>query len=187
NSGSAVNNVKAGKQFARTARAVLARDMSAADSRNWFTLDDMLEVAEAFGICGVFHSDRSHWRLVLGVNVHETLKVYDPLYKKEGSHVYYYKPPTDAVSMPSRDLQRIFRIDGSELFRSESHRLDLLRKKGYALNLPANFRNERLQGDGHNCGPLVLYAAMVGNKYTPQFGGKADFVKLKQLSGIDIV
>jgi len=186
-SGSDVNNVEAGRQFANTARAVLARDMTATDSADWFSLDDMLDVAETFGISGAFNSDHSHWRLILKINDDGTMRVYDPLYSQDGSHIYDYTPPTDAVSMPSRDLQRNYDIEGSELFKPESHRLDLLKQKGYTLNLPANFRDEGLQDDGHNCGPLALYAAMVGNKYTPQFKDKADFAKLKQASGIDIV
>ncbi|HLC97275.1 MAG TPA: hypothetical protein VJC21_00630 [Candidatus Nanoarchaeia archaeon] len=182
-----INNVEAGRQFAKTARAVLARDIEKADSTNWFTLEDMLTIAERFGISGVFNSDGLHWRLVLNINEDSTLKVYDPLYSRKGRQIYDYLPPVDSVSMPSRDLQKQFQIRGGTLFSSEAERLVLLRQKGYALKLPGNFAMERLQDDGYNCGPLVVYAALVGDKYTPHFSSVAKFLEVKQASGIDII
>ena len=183
----AINNIEGGRQFAKAARAVLEKDLSATDSTHWFTLEDMLEVADKFNIFGVFNSDYNHWRLVLKINEDGSLRVYDPLYDQDGNHVYDYKPPESSVSMLSRALQKHLQIDGADLFKPEKDRLEMLKEKGYELQLPENFRNESLQDDGHNCGPLALYAALVANKYTPDFRDKADFAELRAVSGIEII
>lgn len=177
-----IDNSEAGRQFAILARAVAGKNETA-----WFSLDDMLNVADNFGICGVFNSDMGHWRLVLKVNDEDTVKVYDPLDNPNGGQIYDYDSMVNkATSMPSRPLQRILEMGQKELLGRESLRLSSLRNKGYSLSLPERFNQEKLQKNGSDCGPLVLYAALVGNKHTPQFADIPRFEDIKQY-GIEII
>ncbi len=187
----AIDNIECGRRFAKAARAILAGDFSDQDSTFDFELEHMLKIADHFNIHGAFHCVRgSHWRLVLGLNEGGTLEVYDPLFDKDGVQIYTFTPPdiahpNEPVTIPSRSLCRHYKLPGEELLQEDA-RLRMLRENGYALNLPF-FRETKLQEDGHNCGPLVLYAALVADKYTPEFAGKANFRELLATTGIEII
>ena len=186
-----IDNLEAGKQFAKAARMILAGSMDAGESTYWFDYKNMIDICERFKIVGAFNCYAGHWRLVLGVNEDRSMKVYDPRNSEEGSQIYTLntKGPftiPSSVTIPSIALQNICRHDPSKMLIEEA-RLDMLKENNYRLNLPRNFENTKLQEDGHNCGPLVLYAALVGDKHTPEFEGIPDFRELRAATGITIL
>lgn len=180
------NNVGVGRRFAQTARALLAEDMAAAESKAWLRPDQILDMAELFRVRGVFSFDREHTRLVLRINRDDTLQIYDPLFSREGKQIYAVPVDKSHTIIPSHYLQKDWDIRGNELDCSGPARLALLREKGYRLDLPAGFADERLQRDGYNCGPLAVYAALVACKHTPPYDSRVDFAKLKDVCGIEI-
>lgn len=188
----AFDNVESGRKFAMAARAILAGDFSAQDSTSDFELEDMLKIADRFNIFGAFNCVRgSHWRLVLEVNEDGSLEVYDPLFDRDGVHIYTFvppniAPPNEPVTMPSRPLLEHYKLPGSDLFQEDA-RLRMLRENGYRLNLPQTFEKAKLQHDSHNCGPLVLYAALVADKYTPEFADKPKFTEVRAATGVEII
>ena len=47
------NNIESGRRFAIVSRALLSGDMQTTDT-SWFSLDDILTIADKFNILGVF-------------------------------------------------------------------------------------------------------------------------------------
>ena len=140
---------------------------------------------DEFGIYAVINNiSKSHWRLVLdmGSNL-ESLLLYDPFFEREGSHIFWEQALNDKTeyqtfwTIPLRNyyIQQGFlsQAKGRELIGTgrthEKNRRKFIRNQGYKLNLPNEFKHLELQSGAHNCGPAVLYAGLVANRYTPKF------------------
>ncbi len=66
----------------------------------------------------------------------------------------------------------------------EPHR-GILHQNHYKLALPENWKHLKLQQDPINCGPLVVYAALIACLYDPKFRKLINFAQLKA-DGIEI-
>ena len=168
---SGFNNLEAGRRFAKIARAMVSGSLQGANSTYPFNYEHMLDIADEFNIAAIFCADAHHWVLISKF-YNDKIIVYDPLFDQKGDQIYTYNPSPNAAFIPSRPLQQLYGLEGKLLIQDKQFVNNYVRwnsQRNYELQLPDIFRQTKLQEDEYNCGPLVLYAALVANKHTPQF------------------
>ena len=169
------------QRFVQAMRAVLAGEGLDTESMKGIFVADAAGLASKFGIAGLFHGDDNHCRLVLSVHPDSSLTVYDPLLPYEGSHIYRKNSSATSITVASVPLSAHFGVDPT-IFADEQTRLKQFAK--YKMNLPPL---GRLQNGQMDCGYLCVYAALIGNRHTPQFSMMPDYERIMALAGITIM
>jgi len=192
----AIDHIANGEKFCKIARAI-ARG-GKVDTPYLFSEQDMLNVADNLNIHAAFHNASSHWRLIKEVLENDDLMIYDPLYPKNGSQVYRLPTGGNGASVNTYvaltiALQREYGMEPSRKrgkwfseadILPEKEKLNLLRDKKYNISdsdLPPDLVTKPTQSDGHNCGPLILYGALVANYWSPEHHGKLPRDRLRYL------
>jgi len=154
------------------------------DFNKSFSGSEMSTIARMFNIHCAVRGTGNHWRLVLEVKKDGSMLVYDPLFQNGGKNMYTLPPQKDEETHIVGPLRDMYDLSGrSSPVWSAGGQVRSLIEKNYRLVLPANFERLALQHDGHNCGPLVLYAGIIANKYTPEFTKKPHYDIFRNLTG----
>ncbi len=184
-----INNIGAGKHFCRAVREIRNRP-----EPEWYNQTDIYATANLYNVSAVFAGDGKHWTLVTDILDGDQLRIYDPLGFYNSSQTILEKPLSDFIflvatgevhkSIEPEDYiwDKAIPVKAMDaLLEPTKENLENLIATGYHLNM-INIR--RIQEDGHNCGPLSVYAALVGNRHTPEFEPHVRWIDILRDTGI---
>tara|TARA_Y100000034_G_scaffold135258_1_gene206440 strand:+ start:2973 stop:3608 length:636 start_codon:yes stop_codon:yes gene_type:complete len=194
-----IDNVDAGRYFCRTARDIIFGD---AEGREWFDQNSLWRLADRYNVSAIFANGGNHFRLVTKLLDNNQVEVYDPLLTRGGESTYIMdygeielltltgdvfkkSNPVDWFNWKWPTLQDIteeefwsdekIRIDSAQYAWKDLSKLLERLENNYSLNM---IGIGKVQEDLHNCGPLSVFAALVGNRHTPEFEQHVEWLKV---------
>ena len=158
----------------------------------WYPLADIVRRAGDYGVTSIFLGSKSHASLIVKVKDGEVVE-YDPLDGElsDGIDINTYEPIAVQAYFTG-NLNDLFDLGvgfaAIDLGNVQNLRqvLNIVDTVDGGYELEGMDSLGRIQGDGCNCAPLSLYAAIIGNVNTPKYAGRLDREAILRDTGLRI-